>query len=436
MNLDELAQLRTNIERVHNLSIGAHLSNQFPTEDLSSLRFRNYSGGELISLTERLVAQFLAELDGPNARFWPRGFVWGASPQEMAPRDLLQTVKQFASSVGNQNWDAVAQILELLIGYQIQSGFWDRGSRRLHSVNKIRQRELFAELETKEKQLTVLLQQVNGLKNDVAQVLGQREADRKAVAQQLEAAQKQATEASSLVAKINGYNGQVTEIVNAEKENLEKTKGTLSEIEKTKEQLALALKNAEAKLTTSEERLAFMEEKHEIVNEIAGTAAAGLLGQKFEARRKELAKSSGWWMTGTVISVFISAIWLAAAHKYVYQTGGDAWTTFALNFGLLLPAIFLVGFFGTQFQKVRHFEEEYAFRSAVSMTLGAFVDRLKGAGERHDKLIEETVEKLYRLPILLQEKEHGGGWFKQRAVERTLKTAVELVKEVKTPLDK
>ena len=114
----------------------------------------------------------------------------------------------------------------------------------------------------------------------------------------------------------------------------------------------------------------------------------------------------------------------------------DGWTTLALNFGLLLPAIFLVGFFGTQFKKVRHFEEEYAFRSAVAMTLGAFADRLKNVGTQHDALITETVEKLYRLPMLLQEREHGSGWFKQRAVERTLKTAVELVKEVKTPLGK
>jgi hypothetical protein len=66
------------------------------------------------------------------------------------------------------------------------------------------------------------------------------------------------------------------------------------------------------------------------------------------------------------------------------------------------------------------------------MTLGAFADRLKDERSVRDKLIAETVDKLYRMPTHLQEKEHPVGWWQIRAVRNTLKTAVEFACEVKT----
>ncbi len=274
---------------------------------------------------------------------------------------------------------------------------------------------------------------IEKLRGEQAAETAKRQADAATANTQLVTAKKDAEEINSLLNKATGVNGQITQIQRTQKEHLDAIAAERVEIGKFKTETETALADAKSKLADSEKRLAHMEEKEDWVNELAGTAAAGVLGQKFEARMRQLSSASNWWLGGTVISVILAGVWLGLSHKYFMVPGSDIWTTLALNFGLLLPALFIVGFFATQFGKVRQFEEEYAFRASVAMTLGAFADRLKDSNEDHNRLISETVEKLYKLPVLLQEKEQGASWFQQKSVERTLKSAVELVKEVKTP---
>lgn len=236
----------------------------------------------------------------------------------------------------------------------------------------------------------------------------------------------------TLLNQATSHQAAIEQILAQQKTNHATFVQELAEIAKSKQDLSEKLGQAADNLTQSEGRLAFMREKADWVSQLAGTAAAGVLGKKFEARMRQLNASAEIWAKATAWSVVAAAIWLFYCHTYLIIEGESVWATFALNFGLLLPAIFIVGFFAKQFGKVRHFEEEYAFRSAVAMTVSAFADRLADSPDERHKLIAETVEKLYRLPVLLQEKE-SHGWFSQRSTERMVKATTELVSAVKKP---
>lgn len=433
MTPQEISQIRANLQQIRDLKISERIAKQFPNVDLTLHRFVNITAAQLISLTDRLLTQFSEALDSPDASLLSKGYYWETPNQGMSHRHIFTVMQQFTGYLTNNQWEAASQNLELAIGYLFQIGFWDRSSRKLQSIGKLRQSELFHDLETKAAQFREILIQINNLQVQYQQEVAKRQSEVNAVSTQLTQVQKNAADIAALLAKSTGQDGQLVQILASQEANLEKTKTELKVISEEKAKLADTLLMAAKNLESSKERLFFMQEKAEWVNELAGTAAAGVLGQKFEARMRELATASNWWLVGTVVSVIVGAAWLGIAHKYFMQTSDDLWRTLALNFGLLLPALFIVGFFAKQFGKVRHFEEEYAFRASIAMTLSAFADRLDGDDKERNKLVAETVEKLYRLPVLLQEHE-AGGWFSQRSTERMLKATTELVAAVKKPM--
>ena len=52
----------------------------------------------------------------------------------------------------------------------------------------------------------------------------------------------------------------------------------------------------------------------------------------------------------------------------------------------------------SQYTKERHFQEEYAFKSAVALTVNSYAEQLK-TNDNKDKLIMDSVDKIYRTPI-------------------------------------
>jgi len=432
MTPPEIDQMREALQNIRQQSVPELIAAEFPNEDLTAKRFTNLTASQFISLLDRAVAQFTEAIEHPDAFLLCRGFYWETSQQGMSHRNVASVVQQLANLISAKNWAGASHQLELIIGYLMQAGYWDRSSRKLQSIGKLRQSELFMDLEAKARQFTEIQKQLNDLRAQQQQETTKREADAAAVASELSKAQKQAAEIETLVKTSTGQNGQLVQILSTQSENLEKAKVELKASQEIRAKLTEELRQAAEALSSSEARLKFMESKEAWVNKLAGTAAAGVLGQKFEARMRELSTASNWWLAGTILSVVAGAVWIGLAHKYFMQSGSDVWLTLALNFGLLLPALFIVGFFAKQFGKVRQFEEEYAFRSSVAMTLSAFADRLENDVAERNKLIADTVEKLYSTPVLLQEHEPDG-WFTRRSTERMLKATTELVAAVKRP---
>jgi DNA repair exonuclease SbcCD ATPase subunit len=449
MNTSEIDSLKQQVEQLGQFDLPAMLGESFPDQEVSQLTIGRFSAIEIISYTERLVESFESHLDQDSSRFWNREYFWGTETMN-APRvgvsfekprklEINQVMAELIDSSNSRNWDQFAISLESAIGFLLTVSGWLPPSTKKPKRTSNKFSHLIDDLNLRREQFVALFKEIQGIKKTYSENEANRQHDLESVATELESAKNTVKEISSLLQNASDSNGQITSLLGTQRENLATANTELTNIATQRGEIATAIEELTKKLQEAEKRLSHMQEKESWVNELAGTAAAGALGHKFESRRSQLGTASSWWLGGTVASIILAAAWLGGSHKYFVIDKGDVWQTLAVNFGLLLPAIFIVGFFAKQFSKIRQFEEEYAFRSAVAMTLGAFADRLKSSehdtgSQEYNKLILQTVERLYKLPVLLAEKTPSPGLLGRASPTDALKAATELVKQVKSPL--
>lgn len=430
MNPQETNALLASINSLEKIDIAKLIGETWPNQNIEGI---DVGGGitatQLISLIKRITVHTKNAIDDDSLAF-PRVYYHPDNLRQ--PVDFLSEVESLVSHASSRDWHNASTRSRLIVHGLVLAGHWSKTAKRVHAVYEKKASELLSSAEAKLAELSTTLNALRNEKDDLTKQIKECKSALDEIINALQAARSERQQLNDLLTGATAHGATIDQILSQQKTNLDTFTDELAEIKKSKAELIVRLEAASEKLTQSESRLAFMNEKADWVNELAGTAAAGVLGEKFESRKKQLASSSKWWLGGTVGALILGALWLGIAHKYFMHEGGDFWLTLALNFGLLLPAIFIVGFFAKQFGKVRQFEEEYAFRSSVAMTLGAFADRLTGSDAERNRLITETVEKLYRLPALLQEQE-SDGWFARRSTERMIKATTELVSAVKKP---
>jgi hypothetical protein len=188
-----------------------------------------------------------------------------------------------------------------------------------------------------------------------------------------------------------GYNGRLQGLVQLAEQQLEELRKHSNATDEALKKSESVLFTCAAKVTQLDAMTSAIEDKQKVVNEVAGTAGAALLGHKFEERKKALHESSKHWKTLLILLLVLASAWIWLTHTYFHVEGRNIWFELASNFGLLMPPLFVVLFAAAQYAKERHYEEEYAFRSAVAMTMIAFADKLADEQGAHDKLIVETV---------------------------------------------
>ena len=431
MNTQQVENLKQTLTRLEKLDIKEALAKQFPTQDLNGLSFSGMTATQLLSLTERMRVQLLAELEGSNAQFLPPAFHWQTATQGMATRPIDVTINGLEQHLKNHQWDPAVQQLELAIGYQIACGFWSHGERKLHSVSGLRQKEIFTDLETKSLQLSEAVQKAVKTNEQLTGELQRCRNEAPAMEKIAQEARGKAQEITTLLQQASAHQATLQQLVTTQNQNLQSAKAELKALAETKADLEKKLKVAQDQIAVSEAKLKFMQEKETFVNELAGTAAAGVLGQKFEARKQELGRVSAWWLGGMVFALVVAGAWVWFTHSNFHSNNVSVWRELASNFGLLLPALFLLLFVAAQYLKERHFQEEYAFRSAVAMTLKAFADEMVDGSTDRTKLLSETIQRLYQLPSGLTAKEERSTWFTARAAHGVIKEVTELVKEIK-----
>ena len=343
----------------------------------------------------------------------------------------INSLQQFANSLNGNSWPDAAVFLKVLIEYQVFCGFWDRGPRQLYSLTRLRREKVLKEIETRQRQVLATVADARGMMTQLRETVGAIKAAKDEVAEATGGIRKTAEEVGTLLAKSSGHNGRLEEMVNTEQARVEQADLHLKSATEGLSAVTTKANELGTLLAESEKRITNIKEKEALVNEIAGTAAAGLLGQKFEARRKELGRVCNWWLVGLTLALVVSAAWLWATHKYFHIDGVVFWEQLASNFGLMLPALFLVLFVAAQYLKERNFQEEYAFRASVAMTLKAFADEMVTGNAERNQVLRETVARLYQMPNGLLAKEDENPASVSKAVTEFLKGTTELVKEVK-----
>ena len=134
----------------------------------------------------------------------------------------------------------------------------------------------------------------------------------------------------------------------------------------------------------------------EQIRELLQKANAGTLFHSFEHRKNELQSERFRWLIGVIVTTVLvtgySLFWVVFKDHTGLELG--------LRLAAGLPLLLIDYFFVTQYGRCQRVLEEYAFKSAISLSLVAYEDLIKTqeADTESVKFVIETVQRIYESP--------------------------------------
>ena len=160
-----------------------------------------------------------------------------------------------------------------------------------------------------------------------------------------------------------------------------------STLDEYTEMLSTLNTDYETSLEIVKSKTEYFEERNNYLNALIGREVGASLFETFKQRKTELAPSVNFWKWTVPIMTVATIAWIF----FLFGNGNISdisLQVFGINTIKTIPAVFLLLFSISQYSKERYFQEEYAFKSAVALTVNAYADQLKDAANK-DKLIME-----------------------------------------------
>ena len=184
-------------------------------------------------------------------------------------------------------------------------------------------------------------------------------------------------------------------------------------------------------LISIQDKSSTFEQRLLVLNELIGKEGAVKLFSTFNDRKIELEKPVKRWAnivfaTGGVALVLIVGVF-TNFFGYVggFPTSVD-WHYLIINSLKSLPVMIVLFFTIKQYTKERSFQEEYAFRSAIALTIQAYGDI---AGKNKEDLISKAVASIYTMPTIMKEKSSIFS-FRSKHLTDSIKELNETVKNI------
>jgi len=151
----------------------------------------------------------------------------------------------------------------------------------------------------------------------------------------------------------------------------------------------------------------------------------------FQSRQNQIAKSKNFWVYAIAVLVIVSAavtVWIA--HEAQYYKASDF--AFWIKLSLTVPLGFALTFCTVQYSRERRLEEEYAFKSSISVSLNPYRDLIHSMlakdedadQTKYTEFVIDSVRNVFTPPtdkVFDGEKKLGG------LTGKTLEQAAEII---------
>jgi hypothetical protein len=184
---------------------------------------------------------------------------------------------------------------------------------------------------------------------------------------------------------------------NAEVNALEtKFKEFFDQIESNKNKMAAVAQEAEATVNgnnvSTKDLIKKLSELEAQIKDQIQRATGHSLFHSFQTRQLHLAGSKKWWAAATfgilLLSAVLTAILANSAEKFDYL--------FYLKLSISLPLAYAIGFCSMQYSRERKLEEEYAFKSNISISLVPYKELIEKV------MIDDPQEKMKFTVFLIE----------------------------------
>lgn len=450
MNISQKEHILKDIEDILAFDFDKLIADNNKTDNVEDIFFRSYKASEFKTHYERAFVQLKIELEQGLGLFLPNLINTGS---EYGTIDIYNETSTFLSYLRIfAHKDIAADALNRIIYYEIFHGFWDRSSIKIHNLKGIdlvgaenRIQLLSKTLEDRISEFKSLKEENIGEFEKIEEMIKNFNNEADNIRDVHQDVLNKASDIDRLLGKSNESMQNISEVQkvsNSELKEIKKYNQNYQEEFKTKLEEFDNLNAKVVKLETENRKLNEeivnshnnIKSQEETIIKLIGMAADGSLGYKFDDRNKQLSNSAKGWIYGTVISVVATIVWVYLVFTVLPSKIGVEWIDLIINAIKTSPGWFLVAFCVNQYKKERNYQEQYAFKSAVAMTLTSYTNML--SDETPDKmsvkdsLLIQAVTGIYREPSLDKDEINVPEKALDKAKE-LLQSTADLIKSVK-----
>lgn len=412
-----------------------YITDHFPNTELGNVMFRECNAIEFKKLYKSIIKRFETLIHSDIAIMLPTHYSCNESFY-----DIVDVIEDLNNYLKRENNESIFDEIEKVFNYYVQFGNWDKNLIYKPSFSQEDIDNLAGEtqliqtkLNQENEQLEELINVYSELKKELDNKLSESNDCYKIIKQK----SKTATEND---ATIRSY----LESSQANKNTIETLKTNITNLElKISDNIEDYRKRFEEVITQNTRSLSLIKEAEELQSEILsqrntvenliGAAADGSLGTHFKERKEQIRDNVYIFLNIIIFSLLATCVWVWFVFKDFDSNSSD-WVHFVINVLRTLPAWFLVWWLIDRYTKERKLQEEYAFKSAIAMTMREHSKLLKntdsGDIDKRDSqqiMLLKALENIYRSPDINQNKEKNS--LTPKNLEGFLSKLTELIKE-------
>ncbi|MGO4819795.1 hypothetical protein [Flavobacterium sp. W22_SRS_FP1] len=451
MNISQKQGALTTLEVLRNLDVNQLLLDAYPTEtDFNKISFNKYSGTEFLFLLNKMVSQLENELENGLGLLLPSTENFS---NDFGTVNVNADLVQIQNYLNSKEFNQVETLLDKLIHYQIKNGFWNKSVVKSHPLDleELKKQKTLINLNQKalEKNLIVynsLKTNLETTTSDFKVFIDEKKLELTQITTLLSTANSQLTELNLVVSnaknkdtEIDGILKNIKDKVTTVSESITEYETDFTAIKKDNSALKIKLETAIATaledLKKSKEGIEFIESNKEEIVRLTGMAADGALGSKFDQRQEKLEKGLTFWKWAVPIMSLITLIWIVVVFTCLSPHFENQWLNIMINIIKTSPAFVLLGFVFSQYKKERNLQEEYAFKSAVAMTLTAYSEMLSNADKEDNNsrqlMLLKSIELVYNQPKIHPDKSETLFSFNTKDLKETVSALSDALKNIK-----
>jgi len=456
MNIEQKQRLVNQFEQFWDLDLDKRVAETHKDfQDLSTVYIGYYTVLEFTLFSKKAVSQLGQMLQSSLSNILPFQYQF---QNDFGSGNLSDDLTNYIVYCASNDFNNAVTHLYRLVYYQVQNGFWDTDQ----PLDKKKKTENIVELENKlnliAEQLNknielnkTLIDELTSEKERIQQLIITKNKELDEISSLIPTARTESSEITKLLTNSTDNSQAITGLLNQQKSNLDDLKIRLDEekliyasFEKDVKELKDSLQheieaanktNSEfnSLLKTVSDKSRTFDERLIVLNELIGKEGAVKLFNTFNDRKKELDKPIKKWANYVFLTGCISLIVIVAIFTNIFGLVGGIptmvdWHYLIINSLKSLPVMIVLFFTIKQYGRERSFQEEYAFRSAIALTVQAYSDL---AGSRKEDLIAKAVENIYNLPSVMKEGPGISWGFKGKLLNETLKNLNETIKTIK-----
>lgn len=391
--------------------------------NLSQIVISKYNAADFIELFDRMVDQLDYELQNglklnlPNLENYQN---------EFGSVDLAGELPLFINYFENKAFPQLEPLLDKFIHYQVKNGFWSKINTKPTFLQQNKLNFQFQLISKNQKALEKNLNLFENLKNtlnskilEIDNYIDSKRNDFEQISSLLNQSRIESNEITSILSNSSNRDTEISGILNNVKDKVtaidqeiisyqHEFKTIKSQWENIESEFNDNQKQALMYFDKAKEHVEYTESRKEEIETLTGMAADGALGSKFHDRENKLTEKIPFWKRLIILMTLGTMIWVLIVFTCFPSKFDNEWVNLLVNLLKTTPVFILYGFVFKQYSKERNLEEEYAFKSAVAMTLTAY-SRMLAEGDRdpnksRQEMILKSIENLYKAPKIHSEK--------------------------------